>query len=107
MYKQAVLKFYQGSFDKEAGQYASIRRPQNMEEGLDCVRWYKHNNQAIFRKSSAKVSQISYNTEVNYSNSETETETSDNEYPVTIRKSSKQQFRQQQPPSTKWFQISL
>jgi hypothetical protein len=47
MYKQAVVRLCQGAADKEAGSYASNIRPKNIEEAIDKMRWFQHNNQAI------------------------------------------------------------
>jgi hypothetical protein len=48
MYKQAVVRLCQGATDKEAGSYASNIQPKNIEEAIDQMRWFQHNNQAIF-----------------------------------------------------------
>ena len=48
MYQQAVVRLCQGAAGKEAGRYASNIRPKNIEEAIDKMRWFQHNNQAIF-----------------------------------------------------------
>jgi NCAIR mutase (PurE)-related protein len=64
MYKQAVVRLCQGAADKEAGSYASNIRPKNIEEAIDKMRWFQHNNQAIFgttlgRNPRREVKQVS------------------------------------------------
>ena len=64
MYKQAVVRLCQGATDKEAGSYASNIRPKNIEEAIDQMRWFQHNNQAIFgntlgRNPRREVKQVS------------------------------------------------
>jgi hypothetical protein len=62
MYSAAIVKFCQGILDKDAGQYAANLRSKSMEDAMDSVKWFKHNNLAIFGKSrkEAKVSQVGY-----------------------------------------------
>jgi len=64
MYQQAVVRFCQGAADKEAGSYASIIRPQNIDEAIDKMRWHHHNHQAIYgrppRKEMKQVSPGAY-----------------------------------------------
>jgi len=60
MYQQVVVKFCQGSADKEAGSYASNIRPQNIDEAIDKMRWHQHNHQAIYEHPPRKeVKQVS------------------------------------------------
>jgi len=59
MYKQAVLRLCQGAADKEAGSYASNVRPQSMEDAVDKIRWYQHNQQAIYGKPRREVRYVS------------------------------------------------
>ena len=60
MYQQVVVRLCQGETDKEAGSYASIIRPKNIEEAIDKMRWYLHNYQAIFgRNPRREVKQVS------------------------------------------------
>lgn len=54
MYTQAVMRFCQGSVDKEAGQHAANLRPQSIEEAMDKIRWFQHTNQAIYGRSSRR-----------------------------------------------------
>jgi hypothetical protein len=62
MYSAAIVRFCQGILDKDAGQYAANLRLKSMEDAMDAVKWFKHNNLAIFGKSrkEAKVSQVGY-----------------------------------------------
>jgi hypothetical protein len=64
MYQQAVVRLCQGAADKESGSYASNIRPKNIEEAIDKMRWFQHNNQAIFgttlgRNPRREVKQVS------------------------------------------------
>ncbi|KAK6181973.1 hypothetical protein SNE40_009748 [Patella caerulea] len=53
---QVVLKFCQGCFDKEAGQYACNMRPPNIESAIQSVKWFRHNNIAIYGHNSRNPS---------------------------------------------------
>ena len=60
MYQQEVVRFCQEAADKETGSYASNIRPQNIEEGIDKMRWHQHNHQAIYgRPPWREVTQVS------------------------------------------------
>ena len=52
MYSQAILRFCQGSIDKDAGTNAATSRPQSIEDAVDKVKWYKHTVKAIYGRSS-------------------------------------------------------
>ena len=54
MYQQAVLRLCQGVSDKDAGSAASNIRPRSIEEAVDKIRWYQHNHQAIYGRSSRR-----------------------------------------------------
>ena len=47
-----VIKFCQGCCDRDAGQTVINHRPHTLEEAVDRVRWFKHNNSAIFDTQS-------------------------------------------------------
>lgn len=62
MYQQAVLRLCQGVSDKEAGTAASNVRPKSIEEAIDKMRWFQHNQQAIYgRGPKREVRQTSLN----------------------------------------------
>ncbi|MES9883358.1 MAG: helix-hairpin-helix domain-containing protein [Sedimenticola sp.] len=73
MYQQAVMRFCQGSMDKEAGQHAANLRPKTIEEAIDRIRWFQHTNQAIYGRQSRR--------EIKYISSDSEVENS----PVRVR----------------------
>ena len=65
MYQQAVVRFCQGTGDKEAGSYSSDIRPSTMDDAIGKMRWHQHNHQAIYgsppRKEMKQVSSGPYN----------------------------------------------
>ena len=52
--KQVVMRFCQGSTDKDAGQHALNSRPQTIEQAIEDFKWYQHSHRAIFGKSFRK-----------------------------------------------------
>jgi hypothetical protein len=64
MYQQEVVRFCQGTADKEAGSCIQYR-PKNFEETIDKMRWHQHNHQVIYgrppRREGQQVSPGSYN----------------------------------------------
>jgi hypothetical protein len=50
VYSQAIWRFCQGCYDKEAGQHAAMSRPKSMEEAIDKIKWYQHTTRAIYGK---------------------------------------------------------
>ena len=51
MTKQAVVRFCQGCYDKEAGQSACNLRPKSLDKALDHIRWFQYTNQAMYRSN--------------------------------------------------------
>ena len=52
--KQVVMRFCQGSSDKDAGQHALNSRPQTIEQAIEEFKWFQHSHRAIFGKSFRK-----------------------------------------------------
>lgn len=62
--RQVVMRFCQGSADKEAGQHALNSRPRTVEEAVDLVKWFQHSHKAIYLKPRKEVRQVSQSIEV-------------------------------------------
>nr|XP_054775547.1 uncharacterized protein LOC129284057 [Lytechinus pictus] len=57
---QAVMRFCQGSSDKEAGQHALYSRPNTLEEAVDLFKWFQHTHRAIYGKPRKEIKQVSF-----------------------------------------------
>ena len=55
--KQVVMRFCQGSSDKDAGQHALNSRPQTIERAIEDFKWFQLSHRAIFGKSRKEVKQ--------------------------------------------------
>ena len=84
MYQQAIMRLCQCAMDKDAGQYAANLRPITIEDTHDRLRWYQHNNVAIFGRQSRR--------EIRYVTEDTRTD----RQPVTVQATS---HTQQPEPS--------
>ena len=60
IYKQAIVRFWQGCLDKEAGHYALTARPTDMEDALNKVRWFLHTNRVMYGKSKKEIKEVRY-----------------------------------------------
>ena len=58
IYKQAVIRFCHGVSDRDAGHDAAIVKPKSMDDALDKVRWYQHNNTAFFGKGKRTINRV-------------------------------------------------
>lgn len=73
--KQAVMRFCQGSADKEAGLYAINAKPRTLEDAVDKIKWYQQSTQAIYGKPRREVRRIEEEEEdIQYSVSRLETD---------------------------------
>ncbi|KAH3695604.1 hypothetical protein DPMN_083061 [Dreissena polymorpha] len=59
MYRQAVLRFCHGCFNKEAGEMAANARLSTMEAAVDNVKWAVHTHTAVHGRSKRDVRQTS------------------------------------------------